>query len=92
MLLVAFLVIESRAKDPLMPFRIFSVRTVAGANVAGLLLGAVVFANFFILTLYVQHVLGWIGAQDRASRSSATAGTAVLWAGRRAGARRRGSA
>ena len=42
-----------------MPFRIFRVRTVAGANVAGLLLGAVVFANFFILTLYVQQVLGW---------------------------------
>ena len=42
-----------------MPFRIFRVSTVAGANVAGLLLGAVVFANFFILTLYVQDVLGW---------------------------------
>src|SRR3954454_14699672 len=38
-LLLAFLVIESRTKDPLMPFRIFRVRTVAGANVAGLLLG-----------------------------------------------------
>ena len=38
---IAFLVIESRAKDPLMPFTIFRVRTVAGANVAGLLLGAV---------------------------------------------------
>ena len=35
-LLVAFLVIESRARDPLMPFRIFRVRTVAGANVAGI--------------------------------------------------------
>src|SRR4051794_29352215 len=39
-LLGAFLVIESFAKDPLMPFRIFRVRTLAGANVAGLLLGA----------------------------------------------------
>ena len=33
---IAFLVVESRAKDPLMPFRIFRVHTVAGANVAGL--------------------------------------------------------
>jgi EmrB/QacA subfamily drug resistance transporter len=80
LLLVAFLVIESRAKDPLMPFRIFSVHTVAGANVAGLLLGAVVFSNFFILTLYVQNVLGW-SALETGVTFVATAGTAVLWAG-----------
>jgi len=79
-LLVAFLVIESRAKDPLMPFRIFRVRTVAGANVAGLLLGAVVFANFFILTLYVQQVLGWSALRTGVT-FIATAGSAVLWAG-----------
>jgi EmrB/QacA subfamily drug resistance transporter len=79
-LLGAFLVVESRAKDPLMPFRIFSVRTVAGANVAGLLLGAVVFANFFLLTLYVQQVLGW-SALRTGLTFVATAGSAVLWAG-----------
>jgi EmrB/QacA subfamily drug resistance transporter len=79
-LLVAFLVIESRTRDPLMPFRIFRVRTVAGANVAGLLLGAVVFANFFLLTLYVQQVLGW-SALRTGLTFIATAGTAVLWAG-----------
>ena len=79
-LLGAFLVIEARAKDPLMPFHIFRVRTVAGANVAGLLLGAIVFANFFLLTLYVQEVLGWSALQDRPT-FIATAGSAVLWAG-----------
>jgi EmrB/QacA subfamily drug resistance transporter len=79
-LLIAFLVIESRAKDPLMPFRIFRVSTVAGANVAGLLLGVVVFANFFILTLYVQNVLGW-SALKTGITFVATAGTAILWAG-----------
>jgi EmrB/QacA subfamily drug resistance transporter len=79
-LLIAFLVIESRAKDPLMPFRIFRVSTVAGANVAGLLLGVVVFANFFILTLYVQNVLGW-SALKTGLTFVATAGTAILWAG-----------
>jgi EmrB/QacA subfamily drug resistance transporter len=79
-LLIAFLVIESRAKDPLMPFRIFRVSTVAGANVAGLLLGAVVFSNFFILTLYVQNVLGW-SALKTGITFVATAGTAILWAG-----------
>ena len=79
-LLVAFLVIESRAKDPLMPFRIFRVSTVAGANVAGLLLGAVVFANFFLLTLYVQNVLHWSPLKTGLT-FIATAGSAVLWAG-----------
>ena len=79
-LLAAFLVIESRAKDPLMPFRIFRVSTVAGANVAGLLLGAITFSNFFILTLYVQNVLGW-SALKTGVTFVVTAGTAVLWAG-----------
>ncbi len=79
-LLVAFLVVESRAKDPLMPFRIFRVRTVAGANVAGLLLGAMIFANFFVLTLYVQDVLGWTALRTGVT-FIATAGSAILWAG-----------
>jgi EmrB/QacA subfamily drug resistance transporter len=79
-LLVAFLVIEARVRHPLMPFDIFRVRTVAGANIAGLLLGAVVFANFFVLTLYVQNVLGW-SALKTGLTFVATAGTAVLWAG-----------
>jgi hypothetical protein len=64
----------------LMPFSIFRIRTVAGANAAGLLLGAVVFANFFLLTLYVQQVLHW-SALKTGVTFIATAGTAVLWAG-----------
>jgi EmrB/QacA subfamily drug resistance transporter len=79
-LLLAFLVIESRAKDPLMPFRIFRIRTVAGANAAGLLLGSITFANFFLLTLYVQNVLHY-SALKTGITFVATAGTAILWAG-----------
>jgi EmrB/QacA subfamily drug resistance transporter len=79
-LLAAFCVIEARAKDPLMPFRIFRVSTVAGANATGLLLGAATFANFFILTLYVQQVLHW-SALKTGVTFVATAGSAVLWAG-----------
>ncbi len=80
LLLIAFLVIESRAKDPLMPFSIFRIRTVAGANVAGVLLGGVVYANFFVLTLYVQQVLGY-SALKTGITFVATAGSAVLFAG-----------
>ena len=51
----------------------------------------IVFANFFLLTLYVQNVLGW-SALKTGLTFVATAGTAILWAGRRAGARDDGSA
>jgi len=56
------------------------VRTVAGANAVGALLGAVIFANFFLLTLYVQNVLGY-SALKTGVTFVATAGTAVLAAG-----------
>src|SRR5436309_15806896 len=79
-LLAGFALWEQRVADPLMPLRIFRIRTVAGANAAGLLLGAVVFSNFFVLTLYVQQVLGY-SALKAGVTFVATAGTAVLTAG-----------
>ena len=62
-LLVAFLVIESRAKDPVLPLQIFRLRTLSGANVAGLLLGGSFFAFIFIGTLYMQEVLHYSALQ-----------------------------
>jgi EmrB/QacA subfamily drug resistance transporter len=79
-LLLAFLGIESRHKDPLMPFRIFRIRTVAGSNFSGLLLGAIIFANFFLLTLWVQNVLHYSALRTGVT-FVVTAGSAVLWAG-----------
>jgi EmrB/QacA subfamily drug resistance transporter len=78
--LIAFLVNERRVEDPLMPFHIFRVRTVAGANAVGFLLGSVIFANFFLLTLYVQDVLQYSPVKTGLT-FLATAGTAVLAAG-----------
>jgi hypothetical protein len=63
-----------------MPFRIFRIHTVAGANVAGLLLGGIIFANFFLLTLYVQKVLHYSPLHTGVT-FVATAGSAILWAG-----------
>ncbi|MFL5920176.1 MAG: MFS transporter, partial [Gaiellaceae bacterium] len=51
-----FVLIELRSRSPLMPFRIFRIRSLLAANVVGFLLGAVIFANFLVLTLYVQQV------------------------------------
>src|SRR3954449_6151641 len=57
-LLGTFVAIELRSKAPLVPFRIFRIRTLTGANVAGLLLGASLFSMFFFISLYMQKVLG----------------------------------
>ena len=62
-LLLAFVVVETRVKAPLMPLRIFRLRTVAVANGVGLLLGGSFFAFIFIGTLYMQQVLGYSALQ-----------------------------
>jgi hypothetical protein len=62
-LLVTFLIIETRVEAPLMPLRIFRVRTVAAANAVGLLLGGSFFAFIFVGTLYMQQVLGYSALQ-----------------------------
>jgi EmrB/QacA subfamily drug resistance transporter len=56
-LIVAFVLIESRSKAPLVPLQIFRLRTLTGANIVGLLLGASLFAMFFFISLYMQQVL-----------------------------------
>jgi EmrB/QacA subfamily drug resistance transporter len=58
-LIGAFIAIELRSKAPLVPFRIFRVRTLTGANIVGLLLGASLFSMFFFISLYMQQVLGY---------------------------------
>jgi EmrB/QacA subfamily drug resistance transporter len=58
-LLAAFVGWESRAAHPLMPFSIFRLQTLRGANVIGLLIGLSLFAMFFFLSLYMQQVLGY---------------------------------
>ncbi|MBD0281615.1 MAG: MFS transporter [Thermoleophilaceae bacterium] len=77
-LLVGFVAWESRTRDPLMPFLIFRLRTLVGANVAGLVLGTVVFSMFLMLTLYMQQVLGY-SPLGTGVAYLAVAGTAIVW-------------
>src|SRR5262249_45330144 len=58
-LLVAFIVIESRVESPLVPLRLFKLRNVSTANVIGALWAAAMFASFFLSALYLQLVLGY---------------------------------
>jgi EmrB/QacA subfamily drug resistance transporter len=58
-LLAAFVAIEARAEAPLLPLRLFRLRTLAGSNAVGFLLGASFYGYIFIGTLYMQQVLGF---------------------------------
>ena len=62
-LLAGFVLIERRVTDPLLPLGIFRLRTLAGANTAGLLLGGSFFAFIFVGTLYMQQVLHYSALQ-----------------------------
>jgi EmrB/QacA subfamily drug resistance transporter len=58
-LLAVFLGIEARVRHPLMPLRLFRIRSVSTANAVGILWAAAMFAWFFISALYMQLVLGY---------------------------------
>jgi EmrB/QacA subfamily drug resistance transporter len=77
-LLAGFLIWETRVTDPLMTFSIFRLRTLTGANVAGLILGTATFSMFLMLTLYMQQVLGY-SAMKTGVAYLAVAGTAIFW-------------
>jgi EmrB/QacA subfamily drug resistance transporter len=67
LLIAAFVVIESRSPAPLLPLRIFRMRTLTGSNVVSLLSGAAIFSQFFLLTLYMQQVLHYSALQTGAA-------------------------
>ncbi|MGX1907566.1 DHA2 family efflux MFS transporter permease subunit [Streptomyces phaeochromogenes] len=54
-----FLLVEARTKAPLMPLRLFRLRSVSSANVAMFLCGSAMFCMWFFMTLYAQNVLGY---------------------------------
>ncbi|MDI9941374.1 MFS transporter [Rhodococcus sp. IEGM 1351] len=58
-LLGAFVLIQSRRREPLMRLGIFTAPNLAAANVAQLLLGAAWIPMWFFLNLYLQQVLGY---------------------------------
>jgi len=58
-LLVAFVLRESRTRNPLIPLRIFRIRNVSGANAIQALFVAGMFGMFFLGALYLQRVLGY---------------------------------
>lgn len=58
-LLTAFIAIESRSKQPVIPLWMFRDRNRAGVYGMMLFLAAAMFGMFFFLTLFVQNILGF---------------------------------
>ncbi|HWC37145.1 MAG TPA: MFS transporter [Acidimicrobiales bacterium] len=86
LLLAVFVVLQIRGRHPLVPPRLFRIRTLVGADLGMLLVGAGVFAMFFFLTLYMQQVLHYSAvrtglgylAVTATSITSATIGSRIL--------------
>jgi EmrB/QacA subfamily drug resistance transporter len=76
-LLTAFVLIELRARAPLVRLDIFRVRTLRAANVAMLLVASALFAMFFFNTLYVQRVLGYTALEAGVAFLPFTAGIII---------------
>ena len=59
LLLAVFVLIELRSRLPLVPFSIFRLRTLRGADIVALLIAMSLFSMFFFISLYLQQVLGY---------------------------------
>lgn len=57
-LLIAFIVVEERSREPMLPLRLMGQRRFAGAQVGVFAIASSFFAVFLYLTLYLQTVLG----------------------------------
>ncbi len=66
-LLVAFVINELRAKNPLAPLSIFRINGLGFSDITQLIAFAGFVAMFFFLTLYMQNVLGYSAIQTGAA-------------------------
>jgi EmrB/QacA subfamily drug resistance transporter len=54
-----FVRVQLNAPAPLVPFRLFKSKTLLGADIGAIFVGAGIFAMFFFLILWMQVVNGW---------------------------------
>ncbi|HKY12916.1 MAG TPA: MFS transporter [Gaiellaceae bacterium] len=62
-LIAGFVVIELRSRAPLLPLRMFRLRTLTAANVITVIVASIAFSWFFLQTLYLQQVLDYSAIQ-----------------------------
>jgi EmrB/QacA subfamily drug resistance transporter len=63
LLLGIFIYIETRAKDPMIPFRLFRNKTISVATFAGFLSGVAMFGGISFIPLFAQGTLGMTATQ-----------------------------
>jgi EmrB/QacA subfamily drug resistance transporter len=66
-LLVSFVVLERRRRDPMLPLDLFRSGTYTGSNLVVLLVALAMFGVFFFVSLYMQNVLGYSAVQAGAA-------------------------
>ena len=59
LLLIAFVLIERRVAEPMLPLELFRSRAFTGVQFAAFAVSASLFALFLYLTLYLQDYLGY---------------------------------
>jgi EmrB/QacA subfamily drug resistance transporter len=78
LLLAAFLALESRLKNPIMPLRILKLRSLMGSSVVRGLLVTGMFSAFFLGSLYLERVLGYDAIETGLAFMPLTLGIAVM--------------
>src|ERR671931_615723 len=76
-LLLAFIVNERLHANPLAPLSIFRINGLGAANATQVVAIGAFYAIFFLITLYMQNVLGYSQLQAGAAYLPATAGVAI---------------
>jgi len=76
-LVVAFLLIERAAPEPLVPLRVLSRRTTGWGNIAGILAFATQTSVVFLLTVFLQEVRGYTPLQAGLTFAVMGAGTVI---------------
>jgi EmrB/QacA subfamily drug resistance transporter len=80
-LLAAFLVIEKRSKEPLIPLRVFRTTNLLASNVVMALIGAAWIPMWFFLNLYLQQIQGYGAFESGLALLPMTASIMVLMIG-----------
>ena len=80
-LLGAFVIIQKRSREPLMPLRIFKTSNLLASNVVMALLGAAWIPMWFFLNLYLQQIQGYGAFESGLALLPMTAAIMVLMIG-----------
>ncbi len=86
-LIIVFVVLEARSREPLVPLRIFRSRSLVGADITSFLLGGLVVGQIFFTSQFIQRVNGYSPLHAGLAMFDSDARRAVLLA--RVGADRR---